>query len=191
MKISPRTSQIVGHVLALQPMRDVRDGAHIGGDVLARKAVAARQRLDEPAVLVAQRDGQAVDLGLRRDGQRRFRAASPRKRRTRATNSPTSASSKMLPSESIGTRCRTEENFCAGGAPTLAPGPPGAARLGNASSRASSCRLQRVVFGVRNRRGVVLVIGDVVPREFRREAGMILAGFGFGRGQGRRTGHGV
>ena len=39
----------------------VRD---VGGDVLAGLAVAARQRLHQPPFLVAQRAGQAVDLGL-------------------------------------------------------------------------------------------------------------------------------
>ena len=32
----------IGHVPALQPLRNVRDGAHIGGNVLALAAVAAR-----------------------------------------------------------------------------------------------------------------------------------------------------
>ena len=36
----------------------------IGGDVLALAAVAARRRGDQFAVQVAQRHGQAIDLGL-------------------------------------------------------------------------------------------------------------------------------
>jgi len=51
--------------LAGQLLRDVGDRADIGGDVLADLAVAAGQRLNQPAVLVAQRAGQAIDLGLR------------------------------------------------------------------------------------------------------------------------------
>ena len=41
---------------------NVRDGAHIGGHVLARGTVTAGQRLDQPALFVAERAGQAVDL---------------------------------------------------------------------------------------------------------------------------------
>ena len=43
----------------------------------------------------------------------------PRKRLTRAQNSSTSSSAKMLPSDSIGTAWRTLANFSDGGAPTL------------------------------------------------------------------------
>ena len=53
-----------------QALRDVRDRQDVGGHVLADLAVAAGQRLDQTATLVAQRAGQAVDLGFRgqRDG---------------------------------------------------------------------------------------------------------------------------
>ncbi len=56
--------------LSAERLRDVGDRADIGGDVLADLPVAAGERLDQPAVLVAQRAGQAVDLGLggERDG---------------------------------------------------------------------------------------------------------------------------
>ena len=45
-------------------MRDVVERFHIGGDVLALAAVAARRAADQRAVLVAQRHRQAVDLRL-------------------------------------------------------------------------------------------------------------------------------
>ncbi len=48
---------------------DFVDGADVGGDVLARRAVAARGGRHQPAVLVAQRHRQPVDLRLRREHQ--------------------------------------------------------------------------------------------------------------------------
>ena len=52
------------NVAALQLVRNVLDGADIGGDVLARETVAARRSADQFAVLVAQRQRQAIDLRL-------------------------------------------------------------------------------------------------------------------------------
>ncbi len=46
-------------------LRNIPDGARVGGHVLANRAVAARRRQHELPALVAQRAGQAVDLGLR------------------------------------------------------------------------------------------------------------------------------
>ena len=59
-----------------KPVRDRRDRAHVGGDVLALEAVAARRRLNEFAVLVAQAAGEPVDLGLGDHRQRRVRGHS-------------------------------------------------------------------------------------------------------------------
>ena len=47
-----------------EPMRDVGDRGDVGRDVLTDPSVAAGGRLDEHAVLVAQRHGQAVELQL-------------------------------------------------------------------------------------------------------------------------------
>ena len=55
----------------LQDMRNFPDGFHIRGDVFAFVAVAAGRRLHEVAVLITQRAGEPVDLGLRRYRQRR------------------------------------------------------------------------------------------------------------------------
>ena len=52
-------------------VRDVGDGAGVGGDVLPHPAVAAGRRADEAAVFVDQVDGQAVDLQLGQVGARR------------------------------------------------------------------------------------------------------------------------
>ena len=73
----------VGRV-AVQPLRDVGDGADIGGDVLAGRAVAAGRGEDQRALLVAQRAGQAVDLGLGGERDLGVVSARFRKRRTRA-----------------------------------------------------------------------------------------------------------
>ncbi len=50
--------------LAVQHLGDVGDGADIGRHILADAAVAARRGLHQPPLLIAQRAGQAVDLGL-------------------------------------------------------------------------------------------------------------------------------
>ncbi len=52
------------HAFALEPLRNVLQRFHIGGDIFALGAVAARRAGDELAVLVAQRHRQAVDLRL-------------------------------------------------------------------------------------------------------------------------------
>jgi hypothetical protein len=56
-------------VFALQLMRDVFDGANIRGDVLAFRAVATRRGDNEFSLLIAQRTGKPVDLGLRGNDQ--------------------------------------------------------------------------------------------------------------------------
>ena len=53
-----------GRGAAQQAQRDLADGADVLRDVFARGAVAARGRLHQHAVFVAQADGQAVELGL-------------------------------------------------------------------------------------------------------------------------------
>ncbi len=60
----------VRHAAAFQAMRDFLDGAHVGGDVFAFLAVAARGGLDQGAVLVGDRYGEAIDLGFRRHFER-------------------------------------------------------------------------------------------------------------------------
>ena len=60
------------HVGALQPLRDVLHGAGIDRHVLALDAVAARRGRDEAAALVAKAERETVDLGLRREGERRI-----------------------------------------------------------------------------------------------------------------------
>ena len=57
-----------GHPVAAKLPWHVGDGHHIGGDVLAFRAVAPRGRRDQHAVLVAQGYREAVDLGFGGDG---------------------------------------------------------------------------------------------------------------------------
>ena len=94
-----------------QPLRDRPDRAQVGGHVLAGRAVAARGAEREPAALVAQRDGEAVDLELRDVGQARARAparrGSPRPLRTRASKARSSSWLNAFESESIGRWWRT------------------------------------------------------------------------------------
>ncbi|MHC2628555.1 hypothetical protein ACVME5_001209 [Bradyrhizobium liaoningense] len=54
----------VRDVAALQLLRHVFEGADVGGDVLADRAVAARCGSDELAALVTQRHREAIDLRL-------------------------------------------------------------------------------------------------------------------------------
>ena len=65
---------------------------------------------------------------------------SPRKRRTRAQNSSTSASVKTLPSDSMPTLWRTLANVADGAAPTLRLGDPASTNSGWAASIASRRR---------------------------------------------------
>ena len=58
---APGVGQLCGHVL---------DGGDVGGDVLARHAVAPCGGLHETTLLIHERHGDAVDLGLAREGQR-------------------------------------------------------------------------------------------------------------------------
>ena len=78
-----------------EALRDGRDGPQVGGHVLAGRAVATGGALDEPPALVAQGDGETIDLELRDVARRlrlvrrpaaggrghRRRAAPPRRRR--------------------------------------------------------------------------------------------------------------
>ena len=63
--------QHVRPALALQLLRDHLDLAQVGADVLAGGTVATGRALHEHAVLVAQVDRQAVELGLGGEHQRR------------------------------------------------------------------------------------------------------------------------
>ena len=59
----------IGEALGRDPLRDVGDGADIGGDVLAFVTVAAGGALNQAPLLVAERDGEAIDLRLGGEGE--------------------------------------------------------------------------------------------------------------------------
>ena len=83
----------------------VRDGAQVGGHVLADLAVAPRGPDRQPAVLVAQRHGQAVDLGLEHEAPAPSALPSPASAAsftTRACQARSSSSFLALASESMG-----------------------------------------------------------------------------------------
>ena len=85
-----------------------------------------------------------------------------KKRRTRRRNSTTSAPSKALSSDSIGTRCRTLPKSATGGAPTRWDGLSGADQFGKARLDRLVAPAQGVVLGVRDLRRVALVVEAVV-----------------------------
>ena len=66
MKTSPRASSTAGQRLPRNCSRHRADRAHVDGDILATHAVAARGGLHQPALFVAQRDGEPVELRLGR-----------------------------------------------------------------------------------------------------------------------------
>ena len=74
-----------------------------------------------------------------------------------------------LPSESIGTACRTLANFCAGCAPTRREGESASHQLGKARLDLLVAPAQRVVFGIRDGRRVLLVVALVVRADLGRE----------------------
>ena len=97
----------------------------------------------------------------------------PRKRLTRAQNSSTSSSAKMLPSDSIGTAWRTLANFSDGAAPTLRLGRVRAGKLRKRRFERGIAPAQFVIFGVGDRRRVLAVVAPVVLGDFRPEARML------------------
>ena len=108
----------------------------------------------------------------------------PRKRRTRAQNSSTSSSAKMLPSDSIGTAWRTLANFSDGARADLAVGRIRVGELGKRRLERGVAAAQFVILGVGNRRRVLAVIAPVVLGDLGPEARML--GPRLGEGELRR-----
>ena len=127
MYTSPRTSRTDGTAAPLQALRNVVNGAQIGGDVLADRAVAARRALHEQPVLVAQVGRQTVDLGFRDQIERHvcgeIRGSAGRAARTR--------SPRLRP-----WRCRGTA-WARGGAPCRSPRPAGRRPDGTGCPRGS------------------------------------------------------
>ena len=145
-----------------QAPRHHGDGGHVGGDVLAHLAVAAGGRLHEPAPLVADAHGQAVDLELA-DVLRR--AAPPRPRATRAPHAVSSPASNALSRLIIGTRWTTGEKVTDAQPWTRCVGESGTTRSGMRLLQRPQLQQQGVVLGVRHLGFVELVVPLVVVRD--------------------------
>ena len=159
-----------------------RDGAGVGGDVLADRAVAARRGRSRGAVLVAQAEQDSPSIfGSAVKASGSSSAFSLRKRRMRSTNSATSSSAKPFASDSIGTRWRTLANFSDASAPTFSAEAVGALELGERLQRLVA-PAQGVVLGVRDGRRVLLVIAPVVLGDLPPERLMLDARFKKGQG---------
>ena len=103
---SPRTSNSSGRERRSPVSRSGtdRDGPHVGGDVLARSAVAAGRRPDQPTLLVDQVDGEAVDLELAQKPD----CVDPRLARARGSPAPPSGPAPRRRTRCRGSSCLTE-----------------------------------------------------------------------------------
>ena len=167
---------------------NVGDRADIGGDVLADLAVAARQRLDQPAPLVAQRAGQPVDLGLGGEHDRLVL------RQVQEPPHPPDEIAHLLVVERIveaehRPRMRHFGQVSGGRRADLHARRIGADELRKRRLDRRVAPHQRVVIGVGNLRRVVGVIEPVVMRDLRREPFEL--GGGVGIVGGKRGGHGI
>ena len=106
----------------------------------------------------------------------------------RSTNSRTSSSPKPLASDSIGTRWRTLANFSEAFAPTFSGQALRRPKLGKARLERLVALAQGVVFRVRHRRRVLLVIAPVMLRDVTAER--IVLGAGVGEIRGVQVGFG-
>ena len=162
-----------------QAQRDGADGAHVGGDVFAGRAVAARRRAHQHAVFVAQADGEAVKLRLGGKAQAAV---------VEALLQPFDKRVEFLGGEDVVQRQHRHAVRHRGkGAVCLAADAPGG-RIGGdgfATRRFQRAQFahQRVVFGVGNARVIEDVVGVVVRTDFFAQGGKA-GGVGHG-GEGR------
>ena len=175
------------HAPAFEPVRDVLQRFHVGGHVLADAAVAARRAGDKHAVFVAQRHRQPVDLRLGGkddllvvlQAQETADAADKiddiffgeriveRKHRHR------------VPDLGEARRGRRADMLCRAFQPCA-----------NAESapRSRPSAAQRVIFGIRDRRRIVLVIALVVSRDLGGKPRVLGLGLGFAEPVGSNGG---
>ena len=149
---------------ALEALRDRFDNAHVRGDVLAFVAVAARRRLDEFAILVAQAAGEAVDLRFRNDIERRAIGQAQK------TPHPGAELLDFLVGEDIAERQHRHAvadlgEFLRRRRADLAIGGIGASELGKRFLERGVTPTQRVIFGVGYDGRVLAVIAAVVLGE--------------------------
>ncbi len=144
---------------ALQPLRDVADGAQVRGHVLADPAIAARRARHEGAVAVGERHGGAVDLEFRGESRASPVRPPPRSVAALAYQSTSARPRERIVERVIGTRCACLARWSFGN--LGARPPPWASR----ASRSRVLRLERdefavqpVVLGVAQRRPVEDVV---------------------------------
>ena len=152
-----------GRIVAAQPVRHGADRADVGGDVLADVAVAAGGPADELAVLVGDRDRDAVDLRLADVGRSHGRAPS----RTRSRQATSSSSSNTLSSDSRRAECLTGANRADGAPPTRWVGESGVSRSGCFSSSAAQLAQQPIEVGVGDLGRVEHVVAIAVVLDLR------------------------
>ena len=177
--------------MGAQLVGNFTDGAHIGGDILALEAIAARRGLNEFAVLETKRTGQAVDLRLRREGERRVGGQA--EKASDAFDEFTDLALVEHVAEREHRHDMPHLGEFLGWRGADEPGGRGRVReIGKCFFERVETAAQRVIFGVRNRRRVVLVIGDVVRGDFGAEARVFGAGVRGGKGfDGGWRAHGV
>ena len=143
-----------------QLVRDVADGAGVGGHVLAGLAVAAGGGHDEPAALVAQRQRQPVDLRLGGEGERLVGAEVQEAADALGELGDVALGEGVLEAQHADRVPDLGEALGRCGADPRARA-VGAAELGKARLDGGVAPLQRVIVGVADLRGVGLVVGDV------------------------------
>ena len=154
---------------------------HIGSDVLAHRPVAARRGLDEPALLVPQRAGQAVDLvlGGQRDrlalGQVEETADARGKLRDVLGREGVVEAHHPLPVRDLGERRRLDRGT-----------DKSARAVGADQMRKSVFQLfvaadERIIFGVRNLGRIVGMIASVVMGDLLCQPHQFVGSFGFGQ----------
>ena len=136
---------------------------------LALEAIATGRAADQLAIRVAQRQGQAIDLRLRRERDRSIRGK-PQEPPIRSTKSVTSCSLNALSSDSIGTAWRSLAKPRAGLEPTRVDGEFRTRQRGKAHFDCSVADAQGIVVRIRDRGRVVLIVAFVVLGDVLRQA---------------------
>ncbi len=158
-----------------QGLGDVGDGAGIRGDVLAGLAVAAGGGLHQPAGLVAQRQRQAVDLGLGGEGEGIARREAEEAADALDELGDLGGIEGVLQAEERQGVADLGEALGGGGADPVA-GAVGALELGEARLDGGVAPLQRIIVGIDDPRRVGLVIGEVRGLDGPGQLGELLPG---------------
>ncbi len=180
----------VGDRVARQPLGYIGNGADVRRDILPRRAVAARRGQHQFALLIAQRTGQAVNLRL--GGQRDRRIVGQRQEATHT--------GKKFGNVLIG-KAIVEAHHADGVGDFLERGGGGRAHLRIGRIGADEVRElgfqriiladQRVIVRVANLRRVLIMVEPVMFGHFARQTHQTVGSFGFGEsgGIGHRGGH--